>query len=398
MKRYYIKKQCAMIMFLIFIFFFSVMNFYYAYPALITLETKGTKDHIQQFESTINDQVYMKYAFIESYGFLHKLLDKHEINAFEVVKDQNGSLYLETFENGPRDCEEIIQQTITLETYLKSKGTVFMSILMPDKYMPQMSVFDEGYPYDYVNEQLDNYKTGLQEHNIEYFDIRPALMNSSLSHEELFYKTDHHWRIETAFLAYQHFLDKFQTVYGIDLDSTKYYSDANHYNFITYPSMFLGSLGRKSGSSYAGSDDFTFVYPKFDTNFQMTWSLQDSTFTKTGRFEVTLANPSYLHHTGLFDAKSDTYSMYLDGNAAFTSISNLQDCEPIKVLFIKDSYALPFVAFFANHVKQVDLIDPRYYEGDLTDFIVHSDYDYVFSTLSGSSLRSEYFPKFDTEK
>lgn len=394
MKRYDLKKKVTMIIFLLFIGSFSLMNMRYAIPSFRIIDSLSIKENIVQTEAVMNDQVYLKYAFIEGYGYVQNVLYKNEANAFEVIKDKDDVLYLEKFEQAPRDMEEVAQRTIKMNEYLKNHDTNFMTIIMPDKYIRGKTTITEGYPYNYANETLDAYQERLLEHHVSTYDIRPLLETSTLTQDELFFKTDHHWRIETAFLAYQEFLDVFQHQYNVDLDPTGFYRNPDHYNFLTYPSLFLGSLGRKTGSSYAGSDDFTYIYPKYDTNFQMTWTLQDSTFTKTGRFEVALTNPSYLHHRGVFDAKSDTYSMYLDGNAAFTSISNLKDTNQIKVLFIKDSYALPFVAFFANHVKQVDLIDPRYFEGDLTEFMKQADYDYVFSALGVSTLQTQYLPDF----
>lgn len=392
MKRYYKKKEFTMIIFMIMIFVFSVFNLNYTLPFFNLVEHTTIEKEIDQTELIINDNVFGKYAFVEAFGYLQNILGKREVNAFEVIKDEDNSLHMQTFQEGPAPIQEVANNSVSMYQYFKEKKMNYMVLLMPDKFIRGKSVIEDGYPYNYANERLDNYSEVLNENQVPYYDIRNLMETSDLSATQLFFNTDHHWRIETAFMAYQNFLDQLKIQYNLDLDPTGFYRNQENYNFITYPSIFLGSLGRKTGSSYAGTDDFTFVYPKFATDFKMTWTLQTSTFTKTGRFEVALANPSYLQHTDVFDAKSDTYAMYLDGNAAFTSIENTQNTGDIKVLFIKDSLSLPFAAFFANTVKQTDLIDPRYYEGDLKEFLMNADYDYVFSSLSASTLQLPYVP------
>lgn len=392
MKRYYRKKTVTMVLFFLFLFSFSTLNMVHSLPYFTIDNQADIKDQIAQAQSVINDKVYGKYAFVEAYGYTQKVLGKKEFNAFEVIKDNDGLLHLQTFASGPSDISEVAQNTVSMSTVLEDKGTQFISLIIPDKYVQGKIDYPNGYPYNFVNETLDAYKDVLLENQVSVYDVREGLERTTLTEAELFYISDHHWRIETAFVAYQRFISYLEANYPATWDEDGYYRDPNNYNMITYFNMFLGSLGRKTGSAFVGSDDFTFIYPKFVTDFTMTWSLEDSTFTKSGRFEVTLANPSYLQHQGVFDAKSDTYSMYLDGNAAFTSIHNELVNNDIKVLFIKDSFALPFAAFFANHVEQTDLIDPRYYQGDLATFLANSDYDYVFSALSASSLQSQYIP------
>lgn len=397
MKFYYLKKEITTILFMTFIFLYSIMNFHHTFPYFEISGKKDVKEVIKQRETIINEQVLGKYAFVETFGYLQNVLGKKEENAFEVIKDKRDMLHLQTFQEGPIDMKQIASNSSSMYSYFKEKGTQYMVLLMPDKYIRGKTVIQEGYPYNYANETLDAYQTQLQQDQVPIYDIRKLLEESSLNEAELFFHSDHHWRIETAFLAFQNFAFQLHAQYGWNLDDTTFYCDKSNYNFITYPSIFLGSLGRKSGSSYVKSDDFTFIYPKFSTDFQMTWTLDDSTFTKTGRFEVALTNPSYLQHQKVFDAKSDTYSMYLDGNAAFTSIINNKDKGDTKVLFIKDSMMMPFAAFFANTVKQTDLIDPRYYKGDFKEFLKQADYDYIFSSLSVSTLQEPFFPNMKVE-
>ena len=63
----------------------------------------------------------------------------------------------------------------------------------------------------------------------------------------------------------------------------------------------------------------------------------------------------------------------------------------IKVLFIKDSFSLPLSAFLSNVCSDVYLVDPRYYDGDITDLTNKLKTDFVFVTFSPPNLTMEFF-------
>lgn len=394
MKQFYFKKEITMIIFFLILISFSIVNVIHTWPYLKKQSFTSIANTIEESEGIMKEKLYQKYTFVEGYGYLQKLLLKKEFNGFEIVKDDNNSLYLESYEEKAADLTAFNQKLKRFQQSLQKQGTTMISFIIPDKVLEKKVNFPKGYPYNYANETLDAYKQALEDNKIAYIDMRKIVEDSPLTHQQLFYKSDHHWRTETAFMVYQQLINRLKVDYGLDVDPTKELSKKENYNFITYPSIFLGSIGRKSGASYAQADDFTFIYPKYRTNFTMEWMLEGSSFTKNGRFETTLANPSYLNHTKVYDEKSDTYSMYLDGNAAYTSILNHDAPNSMRVLFLKDSYSLPLAAFFANHVLQVDLIDPRYTSEKLEKILNEHTYDLVFCALSASSLQENYLPTY----
>ena len=88
---------------------------------------------------------------------------------------------------------------------------------------------------------------------------------------------------------------------------------------------------------------------------------------------------------------------YLYGNPAFTHIENLDNEDGLNICLIKDSFAVPFAAFTSLRCHTVDMIDPRYYEGDYVDAVMENDYDYVIVMISPQDLVEEFFP-FGVEK
>ena len=53
---------------------------------------------------------------------------------------------------------------------------------------------------------------------------------------------------------------------------------------------------------------------------------------------------------------------------------------------------MPFAAFTSLRCHTVDLIDPRFYDGDYVEAIENGDYDYVIVMISPQDLVEEFFP------
>lgn len=61
------------------------------------------------------------------------------------------------------------------------------------------------------------------------------------------------------------------------------------------------------------------------------------------------------------------------------------------MLLIKDSFSLPLAAFLSNVCSDVYLVDPRYYDDDITDLTNKLNTDFVFVTFSPPDLTREFF-------
>ena len=46
-----------------------------------------------------------------------------------------------------------------------------------------------------------------------------------------------------------------------------------------------------------------------------------------------------------------------------------------KLLVVKDSYANSFIPFLLKHFSEIDVVDLRYYDGELTTFVNEHDID-----------------------
>lgn len=391
------RKSVTAILFIAFLLIFSYKNIRIAYEPIITQiktmisnQVEG-KQLIVELEETINHQVYKRYDFIERYGYLQKLLNKDEVANFEVIKDKNDFMHYSYFAHEPNRVEHLINRVKALEDSLTNKETKLMYIMPPDKYIRGYTEFASGLPYNYANETADNFLEGLTNKGIDTLDLRENILQSGIPKDELFFKTDHHWTIQTAFWAFGEVVQKINLEYGMALDPNGFYTQAEHYNFMTYKQSFVGSMGRKTGLYYDGVDDFTVIYPKFDTNYIVQSTNQGTTEKLQGRFEESLfLVPAFRQEGNIYD--TDKYFAYLRGNLPFVHIMNLDQADGPKALFIKDSMSVPMITFLSRVFSEIYVVDPRYYAEDIVELVNRLQLDFVFLSMYPPNLTSDFFP------
>ena len=401
MKRLFIKKGITALIFIIFLMFFSYQNIKISSGPLVStlkefdysnLNFETIKDLINKIDSVINENVYKKNEYIGLNGLTQNLMGKNEESNFEVVKDTNGSLHYTYFAEGPNPVNEIVNEMNTLKINIKNKETKLIYLMPPDKYIKGYTEFPKGIPYNFANETADNFIKGIKDKGIDTIDFRDGLLDNGIPKEDLFFKTDHHWKIETSFWAYTKLVDELNYKYNLNLDEDGFYRNKDNYNFIKYKNSYAGSMARKASIYYSGVDDFTLIYPKFDTNFEFMSQTKDRIVNLQGRFEDSLVSTMpFNSQKSPYDLEKDMYSSYLTGNQGFTHIKNKNNPKGIKVLLIKDSFSLPLAAFLSNVCSDVYLVDPRYYDDDITDLTNKLNTDFVFVTFSPPDLTREFF-------
>lgn len=399
MKRHFHKKMITAALFIILLFLFSFQNIRASYePLKQTLQSSdfsfsSLKDTITKLDKTMNESVYGKFKFIEAYGYTQALMDKNEESNFEVVKDTEGQLHFTYFAKKPNSTIHLTERVKSLRNQMNNKATKFTYMLTPDKYIKGYTEFPRGIPYHYNNETADQFLSELKQAGVDTVDLREGLMESGIPTGELFFRTDHHWKIETAFWGFGQLVKHLNQMYATQLDPSGFYTDIHNYNLIKYDDAYIGSMGRKTGKYYTGADDFTLVYPKFKTDYEFYFKNNQEGGTLKGRFEEALLTSYPLRVNGNdYGLTGDKYFTYLYGNQPFAHIHNNDRPNGLKVLFIKDSLAVPLISFLSTLCSDVYLIDPRYYKGDVSTFINQTELDHVFISYSPQNLVAEFFP------
>lgn len=398
MERLFFKKLLTSILFIIILFTLSFYNFKVTYnPILATLKKEiaisaSFSDTISAIDGTMNDNTVGKYKFIEFYGYLQKLMYKNEESNFEVVRAKDGSLHYTFFTQKPNPVYTLVKRTKALKEGLKDKNTKLIYMMPPDKYIRGYSQFPYGIPYSYANETADIFLNLLNQNNVDTIDLRKNLDKSSISKDQLFFKTDHHWTIQTAFWEFGQLANILKTKYGQNIDKDGFYTNKNNYNFITYKNSYVGSLGRKTGITYSGVDDFTLIYPKFETNYSYYSKTGNQETRLDGRFEEALLTVDpFRTNKGTYALEADKYSSYLFGNQGIVHVVNKDNPNGPKVLFVKDSVTVPLAAFLSTVCSDVYLVDPRYYTGSIPDYINSVKTDFVFVSFYPEDLVEDFF-------
>lgn len=395
MNRHFIKKMITASLFIIVLFTVLIQSWISAYnPIKETLQASdihasSMKETIVNLENTINESVFSKFTWVEAYGYLQAVLDKNEFANFEVIKDKAGILHFTYFADGPKPTSELTDRMKHLQAFTKQRGIPLTYMMTPDKYVRGFTEFPQGIPYHYNNETADQLLAELKEAGIDTLDLREGILESGIAGDELFFRTDHHWKIETAFWGYTRLVQHFNKSFDMQLDPAGFYTNLENYNQIHYKNSYIGSMGRKTGKYYTVPDDFTFIYPKFKTDYDMSITYPDQVGRLHGRFEDALISTYQFNTDSQYE--NDKYFAYLFGNTSLVHIVNKDKPNGKKFLFIKDSFAVPLIAFLSTISSEIYLIDPRYYKDDILEFIGDKKLDHVIVSFSPPNLTDEFF-------
>lgn len=170
------------------------------------------------------------------------------------------------------------------------------------------------------------------------------VFNNSKNSVDLYYKTDHHWTTDGAFVAYQEWC-KSMGLEPIPKDK---------FDISVISDEFYGTYYSKARYAGIKPDDIKKYVPKDNYTYKLDYDLGS-------KKSDTLYSDKFL-------SKKDKYSYFLDSNHAVVDIkTNVNNNR--KLLVIKDSYANSFVPFAVNHFSEVYVVDFRYYRQGMSKFI-----------------------------
>lgn len=170
--------------------------------------------------------------------------------------------------------------------------------------------------------------------------------------EQIFYRTDHHWTTYGAYLAYVAYA---QSMGWQPLSQ-------NEFEIQTVSDSFLGSYHTRSQFIGVEPDSIQEYKPIKEVSTKM--YIED-----TGETLTSMYDPSFL-------TKKDKYSYFLGGVHSLITITSQLDPQIVqqeKLLVIKDSYAHSVIPFLTQHVPEIHVIDIRYYNGSISEYMAQND-------------------------
>ncbi|WP_346938628.1 DHHW family protein [uncultured Clostridium sp.] len=345
-----VNRRLMAVVFLLFIAIMSVSNILRREKAFSEEENRNltgrpefsissllSGEYIKKYESYISDQFPGRGFFVNTKAKVDKLMGKSESN--DVFIGKNNQL-IEDFEE--RSKEETDEKVLAVNEFVKKHENINTNFML----IPTATeVLKEKLPkYAPVDSQLEymKYIQGKLSSNIKFINPYDALLNNKDKY--LYYKTDHHWTSQGAYIAYVEFCK------AVGLEPKK----EDEFDIELVANDFYGSLTSKIGVK-RGKPDYVYTYiPKENGEVVVNYITEQKRTTSLYSSESL--------------EKKDKYEVFTGGNHPHINIKSLGDPKK-KLLIIKDSYANSFLPFLTSHYGEIDVVDLRYYMDNIEELI-----------------------------
>ena len=224
----------------------------------------------------------------------------------------------------------------------------------------------------------------IREFGVPVLDMDEVLKDRGFSQEDVFYRTDHHWKTRMGLIAAKEiakFLEKkmFVDAYPELLEEELFQKEEYRYRW-------LGETGRKVSSTWAGTlDDYVFLEPDYDTQF--TYHVPSAQIEEEGSF-------SDFTDQDLLSRKPDLYKdslhyTYMKDSEQVIRLQN-RNLSGANILMIKDSYSVPVAPFLAEAVGDLFWWDMRKNSDTVYDYIDKHHFDAIVVAYT-DFFRSEMY-------
>ena len=196
--------------------------------------------------------------------------------------------------------------------------------------------------------------------------------------EYLYFRTDHHWTALGAYYAYSVYC----AVRGIPA------TPLSAYTVTTYDG-FLGTHYSATGSTKIKADTITAYIPNATNAIYLTDGGVRQKYSKG------IVTPNI---GAMYAAVGSQYNCFVLGDHALGEIHNETKTDGSSVLVVKESFGNAFVPFLVDSYEYVYVVDARYYDGDLVEFVTSRGIrDVIFInnlSATGSSARMDELEEF----
>ena len=295
---------------------------------------------------------------------------------------KNGMLMYSQRKRTSEDLKTYANNVVVLSRYVEKHGKNFLYVQLPYKVQGEEE-YPAGVP-DYGNRNANGIMKTLLSKSVQTMDFRDIMKNQNIETAESFFKTDQHWKPETALWAAGELSKKLTQVDSEWKDYPKY-RNSNNYRMEYHSNLFLGAIGKKIGSAYAGKDDFNMPIPIFENTIRYRVPRQEDSIDRTGDFETAFIESNNLKNDPF---KVNTYAAYCDGDHYKEKITNKKALNKRNILMIRDSFSCTLMPYFAFYTKNITTLDLRSYKSrSVYDYIrLHPEIDTVIVAYNPSSI------------
>lgn len=325
-----------------------------------SIETMLSGEFESDYETYLTDQFFARDSWIglktsvERAAFRRESKDIYFAEDGYLIETHADSFTSDTADLNVRVLQQFVQQ------YQEQFGEEHMSVMivpnaveiLEDKLPAFASPYDE-------ESYLNQIKEGIPEKI--WFDAGAVLREHR--DEELYYRTDHHWKTLAAFYVYQEWAKK----QGIAVPQS------SDYEIETATTEFEGTIQSKLGIS-AQADSIELYHPTEDI-FYTVWK-NDAAEPEYSMYDYTALNTK------------SKYDIFFGGNHAKVKLETRAD-NGRKLLVIKDSYAHCFVPFLIGEFEEITMLDIRYYNQKLSELIEAEGYTDLLFLYNASGFAED---------
>ena len=195
-----------------------------------------------------------------------------------------------------------------------------------------------------------------------WFDSSSVLRQHS--GEELYYRTDHHWKTLSAYYTFEAWAGE----KGLAGDS------AFSFRPVTVTDSFEGTIASRL-DIVGRADSIERFDPEIPFDYYLIYNQSDD-------IRNTVYQDSFLE-------RKDKYAYFYGGNFGLIQAKMPEHETGRKLLVIKDSYAHCFVPFTYALFDQVDMLDTRYYNASISALIGQENYTDILFLFNAAGFAEE---------
>lgn len=332
-------------------------------------------DKLINIKNAYEDVTVFESEWINIYGLSQRMLGKRTIEEFTIYKDKRGKLQRTQEALSEEEVADIVENLDKFYAYLAKKEIPMYYVAMVLPVESADDVLQGIEDYSFVNAKSQEEQLTATE--IPIINLRHSEKMGKIGRGgEKFYKTDHHWTMQTNFTAFGDIIERVEEDLGWNLCADDF-TNLEKYEIFVKEECFLGSFGIKAGKYYAGKDDFVIYLPKVDTvyTFEEYDSNGDLVQTKEGNFKEALIDWNLI----MDDKYNNKYNAFSNQGSVENRFINHSALNDKKVLLISHSYGRPLSMYLSlcfGELRNIDLQEGRF-KGDIVAYIEEYNPDLV---------------------
>ncbi|MCD8349890.1 MAG: hypothetical protein LUC93_04680 [Planctomycetaceae bacterium] len=378
----------------------AVLNTYYngapVWDTVMSIFDSTTTSEVREKSRAVlqlaNNEYIGKYDNAEIRAQVTVALGKREMNNFGVIRGDSGRLYSGGL--APLDMNNAARLAKTLERLTQiaaETGTRVLYLSPPAGAIPKQHDVPKGVPVRDLNVIIDRFLYAMREREAPFLDARFFFADRHFPVDELSIRSGYLFTGDAVLTLHASLVEGLEKRFGLDLDPDGFFRDPSHYTLTTYPEFFIGTLGKATGPSFGGVDDFTTIVPAFETeyNFQGL-DIFGASLESQGTAENTVLNPAALQvEENLYNFYPDAF--YRHAILTWSKVVNIHGTGKPKVLFVHDFFTASLASLLAPQCSELHTLSSQTNQSvSVENYIREKDFDCIIvSFFPGGILQPE---------